>query len=83
MLLVVLQPKLSGKESTYQAGDVGSIPVGQEDDLEREMATHSSILAWEIPCREKPGRLQSMGLQRAGHDSVTEHTAHRRQPTWL
>ena len=54
-----------------------------EDHLEKEMATHSSILAWEIPCTEKPGRLQSMGLQRAGHDSVTEHTAHRRQPTWL
>ena len=63
MLLVVLQPKLSGKESTYQAGDVGSIPVGQEDDLEREMATHSSILAWEIPWTEEPGGLPSMRSQ--------------------
>ena len=42
--------------------------LGQEDPLEKEMATHSSILAWIIPWTEEPGRLQSMGLQRAGHD---------------
>ena len=42
-------------------------PLGRED-LEKEMATHSSILAWKIPWTEEPGRLQSMGLQRAGHD---------------
>ena len=36
--------------------------------MEKEMATHSSILAWEIPWMEEPGRLQSMGLQRVGHD---------------
>ena len=41
--------------------------LGQEDPLEKEMATHSSILAWEIPCTEKPGRLQSMGSQRVRH----------------
>ena len=41
---------------------------GQEDPLEEKMATHSSILAWEIPRTEDPGRLQSMGLQRVGHD---------------
>ena len=44
----------------------------QEDPLEKEMATHSSILAWEIPWTEGPGRLQSMGLQKVGHDLVTE-----------
>ena len=42
--------------------------LGQEDPLEEEMATHSSILAWEIPWTEEPGGLQSMGLQRVGHD---------------
>ena len=42
--------------------------LGQEDLLEKEMATHSSILAWKIPWTEEPGRLQSMGLQRVGHD---------------
>ena len=42
--------------------------LGQEDSLEKEMATHSSILAWEIPWKEEPGKLQSMGLQRVGHD---------------
>ena len=42
--------------------------LGCEDLLEKEMATHSSILAWKIPWREEPDRLQSMGSQRAGHD---------------
>ena len=42
--------------------------LGQEDLLEKEMATHSSILAWKIPWSEEPGRLQSMGSQRVGHD---------------
>ena len=42
--------------------------LGQEDSLEKEMATHSSTLAWKIPWMEKPGRLQSMGSQRVGHD---------------
>ena len=39
-----------------------------EDPLEKEMTTHSSILTWESPWTEEPGRLQSMGLQRVGHD---------------
>jgi len=42
--------------------------LGQEDPLEKEMATHSSILAWKIPWTEKPGWLLSMGSQRVGHD---------------
>ena len=42
--------------------------LGQEDPLEKEIATHSSILAWRIPWREEPGGLQSMRLQRVGHD---------------
>ena len=42
--------------------------LGGEDPLEKEIATHSSILAWKIPWTEKPGRLQSMGSQRVGHD---------------
>ena len=42
--------------------------LGQEDPLEKEIATHSSTLAWRIPWREEPGRLQSMRLQRVGHD---------------
>ena len=42
--------------------------LGWEDLLEKEMATHSSILAWKIPWMEEPGRLQSMGSQRVGHD---------------
>ena len=42
--------------------------LGQEDPLEKEMATFSSILAWKIPWTDEPGRLQSMGLQRVGHD---------------
>ena len=42
--------------------------LGQEDLLEKEMATHSSILAWKIPWTEEPGRLQSMGSQRVRYD---------------
>ena len=42
--------------------------LGQEDPLEKVMATHSSTLAWRIPWTEKPGRLQSMGSQKVGHD---------------
>ena len=42
--------------------------LGQEDPLEKKIATHSSILAWEIPWTEEPGGLQSMGSQRVGHN---------------
>ena len=42
--------------------------LGRENSLEKEKATHSSFLAWGIPWTEGPGELQSMGLQRAGHD---------------
>ena len=47
--------------------------LGQEDPLKKEMAIHFSIIAWEIPWTEEPGGLQSMGWQRLGHDSATEH----------
>jgi len=52
-----------GKESACSAGD-----LGLEDLLGKEMATHSSILAWKIPWMEGPGRLKSMGSQRVRHD---------------
>ena len=42
--------------------------LGQEDPLKKEMATHSSTLAWKIPWIEEPGRLQSIGSKRVGHD---------------
>ena len=52
-----------------QVWTLGQDPdLGQEDPLEKEMATHSSILAWKIPWTEEPGRLQSTGSQRVGHD---------------
>ena len=53
---------LSGKESAYQAGDPGSI-LGGEDPLEKEMTTHSGILAWRIPWTEEPEGLESVELQ--------------------
>ena len=56
-----------GKESACNAGDLVR-SLGQENPLEKEIATHSSVLAWEIPGTEKPGRLQLMGSQRVGHD---------------
>ena len=49
--------------------------LGQEDPLEEEMATHSSIHAWRIPWTEEPGGLQSIAFQRVGHDpEATQHT---------
>ena len=46
--------------------------LGQDDTLEKEMTTHSSSLAWEVLCMEEPGGLQSMGLQRVGHNWATK-----------
>ena len=48
--------------------ETGVRSLGQEDPLEKEMATHSSILAWKIPWTEEPGWLLFMGSQRVGHD---------------
>ena len=52
---------------------------GQEDPLEKEMASYFSILAWEISWTEEPGRQQSMGSQRVGHDLMTERQQHQNQ----
>ena len=62
-MLVVKNPPAD----TEDVRDVGLIP-GQEDPMEEGMATHSRILAWRIPQTEKPGSLQSIGLQRVKHD---------------
>ena len=56
-----LKPLLTMQETWVRS-------LGQEDPLEKEMATHSSVLVWRIPWMEEPGVLQSMGSQRAGHD---------------
>ena len=56
-----------GKESACNARDMSSIP-GWEDTLEKGMATHFSILAWEIPWTQQSGGLQSMRLQTVGHN---------------
>ena len=62
------------KNPPANTGDAGSI-LGQEDPLEKEMATHSSIFAWKIPWTGEPGGLQSMGSQRVGH-----HLGTKQQP---
>ena len=56
-----------GKESPCSAGDPGAI-LGLERSPEKEMATHSSILAWRIPWAEEPGELQSMGSHRVEYN---------------
>ena len=58
------------KNLPTNAGDVGSIP-GSRRSMEEEMANRCSILAWEIPRTEEPGRVQSMGSQRVGHNLAT------------
>ena len=55
------------KASVYNAGDPG-LTLGWEDPLEKEMAIHSSTIAWKIPWTEEPGRLQSMGSQRVRYN---------------
>ena len=76
LLLQLLSSTVSHRAS-MEAQTVKNLPavqetqirsLGQEDPLEKEIATHSSILAWEIPWTEKPGRVQSVGSQRVGHD---------------
>ena len=57
--------------TAHSAGDTGSIP-GSGRSLKEETATHSSIFAWAIPWTAEPGGLQSMGLQRVGHDLATK-----------
>ena len=59
--------------------------LGREDSLEKEMAIHSSTLAWKIPWTEEPDRLQSMGSQRVGHDwatSLASHLIQSKRSTW-
>ena len=65
---------LEGKESATM-WETQVRYLGQEDPLEKEMETHSSTLAWKIPWTEKPGRLQSMELQRVGHNWMTIYTS--------
>ena len=61
----------SGKEPACQCRrlkETWILSLGEEDSLEEDVATHSTILAWRIPWTEEPGRLLSTGLQRVGHD---------------
>ena len=66
LLLTVTKTQTVKRLPTMWETQVRSL--GWEDPLEKEMATHSSTLAWKIPWTEEPGRLQSMGSQRVGHD---------------
>ena len=62
--------------------ETGVRSLGWEDPLEKEMAIHSSTISWKIPWTEEPGRLQSMGLQRVGHD-LTSYRAYQGPRTLL
>ena len=77
VFILILLTKPNYKSASLVAQTVNHLPkmqetwvqsLGREDLLEKEMATHSSILAWKIPWMEEPGRLQSMESQRVGHD---------------
>ena len=59
---------LTAMQETQETQETGIRSLGQEDPLEKKMATHSCILAWKNPWTEEPGGLQSKGSQRAGHD---------------
>ena len=70
-----------GKASDRNAGDSGSTP-GSGSSLKKEMAMHSSILAWRIPWTEDPGRLQATGSQRVGLDFTLTFKAQTRWRYW-
>ena len=79
----------NNKRSSLVAQTVKNLPamqetwvwsLGQKDPLKKGMATYSSILAWRIPWTEEPGGLQSMGLQRVGHDQATNTHTHTHPP---
>ena len=72
MVLVVKNPPADARDIS----SMGSI-LGWEDPLEKEMATHSSILAWGIPWTEEPGGLQSTGSQKTNTTEATEHSTHK------
>ena len=59
---------MKGQNSTGAMQETWVRSLSREDPLEKGMAAHSSILAWRTPWTEEPGRLQSLGLQRVGHD---------------
>ena len=61
-------PVVKNPRAMQETREAQVLSLGQEDSLEKEMATHSSILAWETPWTEEPGRLQPMGSQRVVHD---------------
>ena len=68
MCLILYEPASFEVLFTLLMQEMGVRSLGREDSLEKETATHSSILAWRIPWMEKPGGLQSMGLQRVRYD---------------
>ena len=67
-VIILKNPPASARDTREKMQEMWVQSLGQEDPLEQEMATHSSILAWRIPWTEEPGGLQSMGSQRIGHD---------------
>ena len=67
------EPSTGGGDAVQETKETWARSLGWEDPLEEEMATHSSILAWRIPWTREPGSLQSMGLQRVGHDWASGH----------
>ena len=75
MVLVVKKPPANARDIRMRVRS-----LGQEDPLGAGMATHSSILAWEIPWTEEPGELQSIGTQRVRHNLALTHT-HTHTPT--
>ena len=70
MLFIILSASLVAQmvKNLPAMSEIWVQSLGQEDSLEKEMATHPSILAWRIPWTEEPSGLQSMGSQRVGHD---------------
>ena len=80
-LLVLLTPLIQMAKCLPTVQETQVWSLDRDDPLEKEVATHSSTLAWKIPWTEEPGRLQSMGSQRVGHNWATSHTHTHTHPS--
>ena len=77
ILIVIMAQWVKNPPAMKETQKMWVQSLGREDPLEDERATHSSILAWEIPWTEVSGRLQPKGLQRIRHSWVTKHSKHK------
>ena len=81
LLIILVLPLVQQVKNLPAMQETWVESLGWGDPLEKDMTTYSSVLAWRIPWTEEPGRLQSMGSQRVGHDLATKEQRRRKTKT--